>query len=146
MALLATLEQAQVLPPEGSKEADHVIRFVIQFQSVFAKSADPYLQDFVLGAVTRKEGQQAADVLSQFHSRGWTSEVLQALADAELQTPVEELRSLSAAFGRFNLSVEDFQAFMKLVREGVQALALQGQNFHEVYSAYRQRMPGSTAH
>ena len=38
MAVLATLQDADVLPPEGTPEANRVIKAVIQFQSVFLKS------------------------------------------------------------------------------------------------------------
>ncbi len=70
MAILATLEQAQVLPPEGTREANHVAKSVIQFQSVFAKSTNPFVQDFVRRAVTSKQGEHATDVLAQFRSSG----------------------------------------------------------------------------
>jgi hypothetical protein len=140
MAILATLEQAQVLPPKGTREANHVTKSVIQFQSVFAKSTDPFVQDFVRRAVTRKQGKHATDVLAKFRSRGWTPEVLEALADADLHTPVDELRSLATGLGQFNVSVEDFQRFMRLMRDGKQALALRGQNFQEVFASHRKEM------
>ena len=145
MAVLATLEQAQVLPPEGTREADHVTKSVIQFQSVFAKSTDPSVQDFVRRAVTGKRGEHATEVLAQFRLSGWTPEVLEALADADLHTPVDELRSLAAGFGQFNMSVENFRRFMRLVRDGEQALASRGQNFQEVYASHRKRMPGAAS-
>lgn len=143
MTLLAVLEQAQVLPPEGTREADHIIKSVIQFQSVFASSTDPSVQDFVRRAVTRKHGEQATDVLAQFRSRGWTPEVLEALADEDVPTSADELRSLAAGLGPFNVSVEDFQRFMRLVRDGERALASRGQNFREVYASHRKTMPGA---
>lgn len=143
MAVLATLEQAQVLPPEGTKEANHVIKSVIQFQSVFAKSTDPAVQDFARRAVTKKHGELAAEVLAQFRSSGWTPEVLEALADADLHTPVDELQSLATGLGQFNVSVEDFQRFMRLVRDGEHAFVSRGQNFQEVYVSHRKTMPGA---
>jgi hypothetical protein len=50
---------------------------------------------------------------------------------------------MTAGLGEFNLSVEDFQRFMRLVRDGEQALASQGQNFREVYASHRKQMPGA---
>ena len=47
MAVLAMLQDADVLPPEGTPEADRVIKSVIQFQSVFLKSGDPAVQTFL---------------------------------------------------------------------------------------------------
>jgi len=145
MAVLATLEQAQVLPPEGSREADHVTQSVIQFQSVFTRSTDPSVQDFVRRAVISKQGKHATDVLAQFRSSGWTPEVLEALADADLSTPVEEVRSLAAGFGQFNVSVEDFRQFMRLVRDGEEALASRGENFQEVYATHRKTIQGAAS-
>lgn len=144
MAVLATLEQAQVLPPEGTREANRIIKSVIQCQSVFTKSADPSVQDFVRRAVTTRHGEHAAEILAQFHSSGWTPEVLEALADADLHTPVDELRSLATGLGQFNVSVEDFQQLMRLVRDGEKAFTARGQNFQEVYASHRKMMPGAT--
>lgn len=41
MALLATFQEADVLPPEASPEANQLIRALIQFQSAFMKSQNP---------------------------------------------------------------------------------------------------------
>lgn len=146
MAVLATLEQAQVLPPEGTTEANHVIKSVIQFQSVFATSTDPAVQNFIHRAVAQEHGAHAAEVLAQFRSSGWTPEVLVALAEADLHTPLDELRSLAKGLGQFNVSVDDFQQFMRLVRDGEQAFASRGQNFQEVYASHRKAMPGAMIH
>lgn len=145
MAVLATLEQAQVLPPEGTREADRIVKCVIQFQSAFTKSSDDSVQDFVRRAVTRTQGGHAADALEQFRANGWTPEVLEALADADLHTPVEELRALAPGLSQFNVSVDDFQRFMRLVRDGERALASRGENFGEVYASHRRSMPGAVA-
>jgi hypothetical protein len=144
MAVLATLEQAQVLPQEGSREADRVIQSVIQFQSAFAKSTDRSVQDFAQRAVAGKYGEEATPVLERFRASGWTAEVLEALADADQRTPTEELERLATGFRQFNLSVEDFKRFMQLVRDGRSALAARGQNFEEVYTYHRKAMPGAT--
>lgn len=146
MAVLATLEQARVLPPESTKEADRIIKSVIQLQSLFAKSTDPGLQDFMWRAVANVQGKQAADVVAQFQSSGWTSDMLEALAEAAAHSPAEELQPLAPGFKTVNLSVEDFRQFMQLVRDGKQALASQGQDFHDVFAAHRKAMPGAVQH
>lgn len=144
MAVLATLEQASVLPPEGTKEADRVIKSVIQFQSAFSKGTDASMQQFLGDAVAGKYGEQAAPLLERFRANGWTTEILEALADADQRTPAEELERLATGFGQFNLSVDDFKRFMQLVREGRSALAARGQNFEEVYARHRKAMPGAS--
>ncbi len=113
---------------------------------MFTKSPDPKLQEFVRAAVIRQYSEHAPTILAQFRSSGWTAEVLQALADAEFHASTDELQLLAAAFETFNLSVEDFQRFMKLIRDGAEALAMRGQNFHEIYGRYRETMPSTTEH
>ena len=143
MAVLATLEQAQVLPPEGSREADRVIQSVIQLQSVFAKGTDWFVQDFAHRAVAAKHGEHASTILERFRANGWTAEVLEALADADQQAPTEELERLANGFGQFNLSVDDFTRLMQLVRDGRSAFAARGTTFEEVYASRRNAMPGA---
>jgi hypothetical protein len=145
MAVLATLEQAQVLPPEGSREADRVIQSVIQFQSAFAKGTDRSVQDFAHRAIAAKHGEDAPTILERFRSSGWTAEMLQALADADLPPSVEERQRLATGFGQFNVSVDDFTRFMQLVRDGRSALAAQGKRFEDVYISRRNAMPGTAA-
>lgn len=143
MAVLATLEQAQVLPPEGTREANQIIKSVIQFQSAFARSTNHSVRDFVDRAVTVRHGDAAAALLGRFRSVGWTPEVLVALADAELHSPAGELESLAVGLQQFNLTVEDFRRLMRLVREGQQAFTSQGRTFHDVYGSHRKTMPGA---
>jgi hypothetical protein len=145
MAVLATLEQAQVLPPEGTREADRIIQSVIQFQSAFAKGTDRPVQDFAQRALTDTYGEEATALLERFRASGWTAELLEALADAAQRTSTEELERLAAGFGQFNLSVDDFKRFMQLVRDSRSALAARGQNFEEVYAHHRKAMPGAAA-
>ncbi len=145
MAVLATLEQAQVLPPEGSREADRVIQAVIQLQSVFVKGTDRSVQEFAQRAIAHAPGRNVQMVLEGFRSNGWTADMLVALADADRRASAEERQELATGLGQFNLSVDDFRRLMQLVRDGRAALEAQGQNFDEVYARHRNAMPGATA-
>ena len=145
MAVLATLEQAQILPPEGSHEADRIIQSVIQFHSAFAKRTDRSMQDFATRAVASRHGEEATPILERFRVNGWTAEILEALADEDQRTPAVDLERLASGFGQFNLSVDDFKRFMQLVRNGRSALAARGQSFEEVYARHRKAMPGAAA-
>ena len=60
MAVLAMLQDAEVLPPEGTPEANRVIKMVIQFQSVFMKSSDPSVQAFLNQALILVGSDSAA--------------------------------------------------------------------------------------
>ncbi len=143
MALLATLEQASVLPPENTPAANQVVKSVIQFQSAFVKSDDRSIQEFVAQALTDKYDEQATGLLAQMHAMGWTAPVLEALAEAEARAPAERLESLAPGWRRFNLSMNDFHQFMTLVREAQRALQTQGTNFQQVFASHRQAMPGA---
>lgn len=143
MALLATLEQAHILPPENTPEANRIIRSVIQFQSAFLSGDDPAIHRFAVRALTMKYGERAADLLTEFRSAGWTSAMLEALADAELSADGEAIQALAMGFSRFNLSANDFRRFMQLVREARQALEKRGSTFAQVYASHRRTMPGA---
>jgi hypothetical protein len=79
MALLATLQDADVLPPEGSPEANRVIQIVIQFQGLFMRSADPALREFVDEALASKFADRAAEIGADFRRGGWTSQIVEAI-------------------------------------------------------------------
>ncbi|MBK9305756.1 MAG: hypothetical protein IPM58_01370 [Nitrospira sp.] len=143
MAVLATLEQAQVLPPEGGREADRVIQSVIQLQSVFSKGTDPSTQRFAQQAVAHMHGTNAPMAFERFRTHGWTADILEALADAERRASADEQQELAPGLGQFNLSVDDFRRLMRLVRDGRSALEARGQNFADVYARHRNAMPGA---
>jgi hypothetical protein len=143
MAILATLQQAAVLPPEGTREADRVIQTVIQLQSVFAKGTDASIQEFARRALADKYGEQAATGLQQFRTNGWTADILEALADADVKAQLDEREQLTAGLRQFNLSLDDFRKLMQLVRDGRSALTAQGLVFDEVYTHHRSTMPGA---
>ena len=143
MAVLATLQDAQVLPPEGTPEANHIIKWVIQFQSVFMKSEDASVQAFARRALAPSHGEQAAGMLASLRSTGWTAEMLEALADEEARTGEDMRRTLVPGFGQFNLSVEYFHGFMQLVREAQRSFNQRGLEFRTVFASRRKEMPGA---
>ena len=145
MAVLATLEQSQVLPPEGSREADRIIQSVIQLQSVLAKGTDPSIQKFAQQALSHAHGTNASMVFERFRANGWTANMLEALAEAEQRASTDEQQELSPGLSQVNLSVDDFRRLMQLVRDGRSALEARGQSFQEVYAHHRKAMPGSVA-
>lgn len=143
MAVLATLEQAQVLPPEGTREANLVIKSVIQCQSAFMKSGDPAIEAFLARAVAAKHGERAPDVIALFRLSGWTPDVLQALAESAEGLSTDQESALGAGLSRYNVSLADFQHLMGLVREAQRSLATRGLDLRQVYAAHRKDMPGA---
>jgi hypothetical protein len=144
MAVLATLQDADVLPPEGTHEANRVIKAVIQFQSAFLKSDDPAVQLFLTQALAAQGGHSADKTLSRFHSAGWTSEVLEALSDQWATTTIDQRDRLAPGFRRFNVSPTDFDGLMELIAKARTAFMQRGQNMHQVFAQRRREMPGGT--
>ena len=145
MTVLATLEQAQVLPPEGTRAADRIIQSVIQLQSLFIAGEPPAVKEFLSRAMEQRGHNDSTPALARFQSSGWTSDVLEALAKATQTARPEELHRLEAGLQSVNLSVADFRQLMQLVTEGEQAFAATGQHFHDVFAFHRNRMPGAAA-
>jgi len=144
MAVLATLQDADVLPPEGTLDANRVIKAVIQFQSVFLKSDDPSVKVFLTQALAVQGDRSADETLSRFHSTGWTSDVLEALSDQWAATTIDQRDRLAPGFRQFNVSPADFDWLMELIAKARTAFMQRGQNMHQVFAQRRREMPGGT--
>ena len=144
MAVLATLQDADVLPPEGTPDANRVIKAVIQFQSVFLKSGDPSVQLFLTQALAAPGGRSADETLSRFRSAGWTSDVLEALNEQWIATAIDQRERLAPGFRQFNVSLADFDWLMEFIAKARTAFMQRGQNMHQVFAQRRREMPGGT--
>lgn len=142
MAVLATLQDADVLPPEGTSDANRVIKAVIQFQSVFLKSGDPAVQLFLTHALTTQGERSADKTLSRFRSVGWTSEMLEALSEQWAITAIDQREHLAPGFRQYNVSLKDFDSLMELIAKAQTAFIQRGQNIHQVFEQRRREMPG----
>ncbi|HVG01773.1 MAG TPA: hypothetical protein VM842_02740 [Nitrospira sp.] len=143
MALLATFEDAGILPPEGTSEANGIIKAVIQFQSAFLKSRHPAVQQFFTEAHQRKFGLRSAQIEASFQQRGWSAESFGAVIEAGQTTSAWADRGFVDAFQEFNIGKFDFDLLAKLYRESAEAFSLRGKTFQEVYAQRRQEMPGA---
>ena len=144
MAVLATLQDADVLPPEGTPDVNRIIKIVIQFQSVFMKSDDPVVHAFLSQGLEAKAGSGAHEAVSRFRSAGWTSDVLEALSEQWVATAINQRERLAPGFRQFNVSPADFDSLMELVAKARTALEQRGQNMHQVFAQRRREMPGGT--
>jgi len=144
MAVLATLRDADVLPPEGTPEANRIIKAVIQFQSVFLKSSDPAVQLFLTQALAAQGRRGAEETLSRFRSTGWTSNELEALSEQWNTTAIDQRDRLEPGFRQFNVSLADFERLMELVANARTAFLRRGQTIHQVFAQRRREMPGGT--
>lgn len=144
MTVLAMLQDADVLPPEESPDANRIIKWIIQFQSVFLKSDDAAVQTFLNRAIVERISHGGNETISRFRSTGWTSEMLEALREQWISTAINQRTQLAPGFRQFNVSLEDFDSFMELVAKARTALEQRGQNLHQVFAQRRREMPGST--
>lgn len=144
MAVLATLQDSGVLPPEGTKDADRVIRSVIQFQALFTKSDHPAVRDFFTRALEAKVGPAAAEAAARFMKTGWTSDVLEAVVDHGASLSEQDWNGFRSGLEELNLSRKDFAQLSDLVVRARTALARQGKTLGEVYAQRRREMPGAS--
>ena len=142
MAMLATLQDADVLPPEGTAEANRVIQIVIQFQAVFMKSSDPSVQEFFDQALAEKWGARAQKLGNGFRARGWTSEVLQAISERYAKLSAQERAQLAGAFSQYNMRLADFELLSDLFGKAQARLSQRGQDIHQIFTGHRGTMPG----
>jgi hypothetical protein len=142
MAVIAMLQDANVLPPEDTPDANRVIKSVIQFQSVFLKSNDPAVQAFLSRALAAQRDGGAHEAASRFRAAGWTSDVLEALCDQWVATALDQREQLASGFRQFNVNLENFDSLMELIGGARTALEQRGQNIHHVFAQRRQEMPG----
>jgi hypothetical protein len=142
MALLATLQDADVLPPEGTSEANHVIQIVIQFQGLFMKSADPVVREFFDQALALKYADRAAALGATFRKSGWTSEVLEAVCEHYATRSDPERAQLAGAFSHVNMRPADFELLSELYAKARARFSQQGQDIHQIFVEHRRTMPG----
>jgi hypothetical protein len=142
MALLATLQDAATLPPEGTAAANRIVQTVIQFQSLFMKSTDAPVRAFMDEALEAKFHAGAGDVGEDFRTGGWTSEIVEALCDRYSTLSVEGRRPLAASFARVNMRPDDFEMLCGLYADARAAFDHQGRSIHRIFAEHRRTMPG----
>jgi hypothetical protein len=142
MALLATLQDAGVLPPEGSPEANRIIQIVIQFQGLFMKSTEPAVRHFVDEALKTKFAARAEAIGVEFRKGGWTSEIVEAVCDRYVEISTDERVQLHESFVRVNMRAEDFQLLSGLFARARLVFSQQGRNIHRIFAEHRREMPG----
>jgi hypothetical protein len=143
MAMLATFDEAHVLPPENSPEANQVIKALIQFQSAFLKSRHPSVREFLIAAAQAKFGPEAGNVVTEFQQTGWTSAVMETLVEYGAQEGPWQDGTLAEGLREYNLSRADFDLLVELFRRAKQQLQARGEDVHHVYAARRRDMPGA---
>jgi hypothetical protein len=142
MALLATLQDGDVLPPEGTPDANRIVKSVIQCQSLFMNSSDPNVRAFFDRALQNKLNVHAAEAGRRFREEGWTSETLEALSESYVALSDGQRTELTEGFHAYNLTPNDFLQLSELFFRARMALQQRGQDIHQIYARRRQEMPG----
>jgi hypothetical protein len=142
MALLATLQDAEVLPPEGTAEANRIVKAVIQCQSLFMKTTDQSVRSFFKEALAAKFQLRADEVGRRFREEGWTSETLEALSEPYVNMSDRQRAQLTEGFRSYNLVPSDFLYLSELFLKARTTLGQRGQDIHHIYAQRRREMPG----
>lgn len=143
MAMLATFEDAGILPPEGTPTANRIIKAVIQFQSAFLKSDHPAIRRFFADAHQATLGSRAEEVEAAFRLSGWSADTFEAVIAAGQQDNAWNSDGLNEAFRAFNIGKQDFDILAELYRQSSSAFSTQGTSFQQVYAQRRREMPGA---
>lgn len=142
MALLATFEGANVLPPEESSQANQLIHGLIQLQSALVKSQSAELSDYFSAAVEQRFENESVGFLQSLHQRGLTSKMLEALVSYNHNVPMWEKPALTEIFQRYNFSRQDWELIEKIFSEADVAYRMKGSSIHDVYELWRAQMTG----
>lgn len=143
MALLATFQDAQALPPESSPDANRLIKSLIQFQAAFMKSDHPAIRQLLTEALTAKFGNQANAEAARFRAAGWTSESLEALIEFIAGHNSWQQPDIRSGFHAYNVGEQDFSLLASTFRTAHRNLAEQGRDLHSTYAERRRAMPGA---
>ncbi len=143
MAMLATFEDAGILPPEGTPQANRIIKAVIQFQSAFLKSNHPAIRHFFTEAHRTTLGARADEAEASFRQRGWSADTFDAVITAGQLDTTWTTDGLSDGFQEFNIGKQDFDILAELYQQSSRAFSTQGKTFQEVYAQRRREMPGA---
>ena len=142
MAMLATFDEAGVLPPESSPRANQLIRALIQFQSAFLKSPEAAVREFLASALQVHGHRRAQIMLDRFALTGWTSESLEAVVEYSMHHSMWENPRLSRAFHAYNLSERDWEFVQEIFLQARQNLVGRTRDLHAAFAWHRSRMPG----
>lgn len=145
MALLATFEGANVLPPEGTSQANQLIHGLIQLQSALVKSQSSELSEYLSAAVEQRFEKESAGLLESIHQSGLTSKMLEALVSYNHKIPMWEKPALPELFQGYNISRQDWELIGQVFAQAEAVYRMKGSSIHDVYGQWRSQMPGGRA-
>jgi hypothetical protein len=142
MALLATFEAANVLPPEGTAQANQLIHGLIQLQSALVKAQTSELSDYVSAAVNDRFEMESGAIVQSIPQRGLTSKLLEAILMYDKKRPIWDQSAIVFIFQNYNISRQDWQFIDRIFTQADAAYRAKGGAIHEAYEEWRSQMPG----
>ena len=142
MALLATLDEAGILPPEGTSQANQLIHGLIQLQAAFLKSTSPELTAYLMAAENHWIMKHNEREYGSLAIAGLTSRVLEALILYDKEHPMWEDPKIVAAVQAFNVTGSDWVLIVNMVNKAETVFRERGRSIHELYDQWRVKMPG----
>jgi len=142
MALLATFESANVLPQEGTSQANQLIHGLIQLQSALVKSQAAELNDYVAAAVYQRFEMESSALIQSLHQSGLTSKVLEALVIYDKKLPIWDQPALAHTLQHYNVSRPDWELIEQVFAQADAAYRLKESSIHEAYEQWGLQMPG----
>lgn len=137
MALLAVFEEADVLPPENSPEADTIIHALIQIQAALTKTTSKATQAWFAEAL-RSAGEHGTAL--DPHD-GLSSRALEAILQHAVTHPPATRREVLAGLNAFHIGQTDVELLWRLFDQARNRLLTSGQDIHRLYERQREAMP-----
>jgi hypothetical protein len=137
MALLAVFEQADVLPPETSPEANALIRALIQTQAALTKSTNRAARTWFADALRKSALPGAAPSPRD----GLTSQALEAILAHAVSHPPAERPEVLAGLMEFNVRQADLDLLARVYERARERFRSTGRDIHRVYEVQRRTMP-----
>jgi hypothetical protein len=142
MALLATFEAANVLPPEGTSQANQLIHGLIQLQSAIVKSNSSELREYVSAAIESHYEGEGTSLAQSIHQNGLTSKVLEAILVYDRNMSMWDNPAIVHLLQSYNVSQSDWQLIGQIFAKADMAYRTKGLSIHEAYGQWRTQMPG----
>jgi hypothetical protein len=142
MALLATFQDANALPPEGTPQANQLIHGLIQLQSALVKSQSPHLAEYLDAATHHWDEGGHEEQVGSIQQDGLTSSLLAALVTYAHKHPMWDQPELIRVFQTYNVTCKDWELISQIFTQSNEAFRAKGVSIHQAYRQWRIQMPG----
>lgn len=137
MALLAVFEEARVLPPESSPQANALIHALIQLQAALTKSTDPATRRWFTDALQRAHLPDS----KLLPPDALTTRTLEAILTYAITHPPAAYPAVRAGLQEFHIGQADLDLLARIYWEATESLLRSRRDIHQLYDAQRQTMP-----